>query len=300
MKVRRVVSLTTLLSFIFLALTGIMLFFSPHGRVAYWSGWRMFGLSKEQYVDLHTTLMVLFLVAGIWHTVLNWRAIVGYLKDRSKKLKLFTPGFSVALVLSGLFIVGPLVGLFPFQQFLNIGEGIKDYWEATRGSPPWGHAELSPLGRFCRRMEDFVRLEDQRPVTIDCDEALAALREAGVEVKDESQQLLEIARANSTTPQALAEIILTVARPAPPGADRRSGPGRSARFLVPYSGLGRMTLRQYAERYGADLDSALAILRDRGVDVDPDNRLRDEAQRLGTDPAGIVRWINEGAESTRR
>lgn len=298
MKVRRLVSLTVLVSFVFLSLTGIMLFFAPLGRVAYWGGWRMFGLSKEQYGYLHTTFMVLFLVAGIWHIVLNWKPILSYLKDRTKKVRVFTPEFSIALALCVLFLVGTLAGLFPFQQFLNVSDEIKDYWEATSGSPPWGHAELSPLDRFCRGMEDFERLENRRLITIDCTEAQAALREAGIEVEDLSQQLLDIARANATTPQALAEIVLSVARPRDPEADGTDLREPVGPFVVPYSGLGRLTLREYAERYGADLEMALSILRDRGIQFDPDARLRDEAERLGTDPEGIVLWLNEGARAS--
>ena len=51
MKVRRLVSFTALTSFVLLALTGIMLFLSPQGRVAYWSGWRLLGLSREQVAE---------------------------------------------------------------------------------------------------------------------------------------------------------------------------------------------------------------------------------------------------------
>lgn len=295
MKIRRLISFTVLTSFVFLALTGTMLFFSPQGRIAYWSGWRMLGLSREQYVALHTTFMILFLVVGIWHIVLNWKPIVNYLKDRKKKVRVLTPEFSVALALSGLFFVGTLAGLFPFQQFLGMGESVKGYWEATSGSPPWGHAELSPLDRFCRGMEDFERLENQRLVTIDCTEAVAALREAGIEVESQSQQLIEIAKANSTTPQALAEIIVSVAKPREPGSGVVEVSMESGPFVKPYSGLGRLTLRQYAEKYGADLELALAILAERGVDLDPDGNLRAEAERLGTDPEGIIVWLNEGA-----
>ena len=295
MKVRKLISFTVLTSFVFLALTGIMLFFSPQGRVAYWSGWRMLGLSREQYVALHTTFMVLFLVVGIWHIVLNWKPIVNYLKDRSKKVRVFTPEFSVALALSGLFFVGTLAGLFPFQQFLGMGEAVKGYWEVTSGSPPWGHAELSPLDRFCRGMEDFERLENQRLIRIDCAQAVDALRQAGFEVESESQQLIEIARANSTTPQALAEIIVSVAKPREPGSVAADAPTESGPFVKPYSGLGRLTLREYADRYEADLDLALSILAERGVDLDPDAKLRDEAERLGTDPEGIIVWLSEGA-----
>ncbi|TFH64345.1 MAG: DUF4405 domain-containing protein, partial [Gemmatimonadales bacterium] len=125
MKIRRVISLTTFFSFIFLALSGIMLFLSPQGRVAYWAGWTLFGLSKDQYTAVHTTLMVLFLVTGIWHIVLNWRPIVGYLKDRSKKIRVFTPESSLALALALAFLAGPLLRFPPFAQFLDAGADIK-------------------------------------------------------------------------------------------------------------------------------------------------------------------------------
>lgn len=299
MRIRRLVTLTVLLSFVFLSLSGIMLFFSPQGRVAYWSGWRLLGLSKEQYGYVHTTFMVLFLVAGIWHIVLNWKPIVNYLKDRTKKVKVFTPEFSVAFALCAVFLVGTLAELVPFRQFLDLSVEIKDYWEATSGSPPWAHAELSPLGRFCRGMEDFERLENQRLVTIEPTEAVAALREAGIEVEGESQQLLDIARANSTTPQALAEVILSVARPRDPERDDVAGRESAGPFVLPYSGLGRLTLREYADRYEADLEHALSILRDMGLQLDPDKRLREEADRLGTDPEGIILLLNEGSQHGR-
>ena len=118
MKIRKLISFTALVSFTFMAFTGIMLFFAPQGRIAHWSGWRIFGLTREQYSEVHTTFMVLFLTVVIWHIVLNWKPIVNYLKDRTRKLKLSTPEFSVALVLGVLFFAGTLAGLFPFHQFL--------------------------------------------------------------------------------------------------------------------------------------------------------------------------------------
>jgi hypothetical protein len=234
MKTRRIISLTTFLSFIFLALSGIMLFFSPQGRVAYWAGWTILGLSKEQYTAIHTTFMTLFLVTGIWHIVLNWKPIVGYLKDRSKKIRVFTPESSVAMGLTVLFLVGPLTGLPPFQQLLDAGEGIKAYWEGTRGSPPWGHAEESQLDAFCRRIVDFHRWEEGGMIIVDCGEAQAALEAAGMEVQGPTQRIIDMAKANGTTPQVLADVIVSVARPATPeeiagglaGRGRGRGGGR--------------------------------------------------------------------------
>jgi hypothetical protein len=229
MKIRRIISLTVLVSFLFLALSGIMLFLSPQGRVAYWAGWAMLGLSKEQWSSVHITYMVLFLVIGVWHIVLNWRPIVGYLKNRSKQIRVFTPESSVAMGLALLFFVGPLLRIPPFAQFLDASDGIKAYWESTRGSPPWGHAEESRLDAFCRRVVDFQRWEGEGPVIVDCEAAMAALEAAGLVVTGPEQRIIDIAEANRTTPQAVADIIVGVARPATPdevAAGLAGNPGR--------------------------------------------------------------------------
>ncbi len=296
MKIRRVISLTTFLSFIFLALSGLMLFLSPQGRVAYWAGWTLFGLSKDQYSAVHTTLMVLFLATGIWHIVLNWRPIVGYLKDRSKKIRIFTPESSLALALALAFLAGPLLRFPPFSQFLDAGADIKGYWESTSGSPPWGHAEESRLDAFCRRIVDFQRWEGEGTMIVNCEEAQVALGAAGMAVEGPTQRIIDIADANGTTPQAVAEIILSVARPATPEELAASpAPEEPAgRFAHPPSGLGRLTLRGYAQEYGYDLGELLGLLAGRDMEVDPDASLRDAATGLGIDPSGIIEALNAG------
>jgi len=326
MKTRRIITLTVFFSFIFLALSGLMLFLSPQGRVAYWAGWTLFGFTKDQYSAVHTTLMVLFLATGIWHIVLNWRPIVGYLKNRSKRVRVFTPESSVALGLTLLFLTGSFARFPPFGQLLTAGEDIKAYWESTRGSPPWGHAEESRLDAFCRRIVDFQRWDGEEAVIVDCEEARVALVEAGMVVEGPTQQLIDIAQANGTTPQAVADIVLSVARPATPeeiaagltggqgrgvgqgagyaaGSGPAAGPGSAAgsgsqgsagSFARPPTGLGRITLREYAQENHYDLEELLAILVSKGLEVDPDTRLREAATGLGMDPLGIIDALNSG------
>jgi len=305
MKSRRVVTLTVLLSFVVLALSGLLLFVSPQGRVAYWSRWTLLGLTKEQVAAVHTTVMVLFLAAAIWHVVLNWRPIVGYLRNRSKQIRVLTPELGVALALTGLFVVGPLAGVFPFRQYLDAGEQLKASWEVESGSPPWGHAEESTLARYCQRMEDLERSDNQRLIAIDCDAAVEALRAQGLTVESTEQRIVDIAEANGTTPQAVSTIVLGVARPLTPeeAAARiqaATATGTEARFKRPASRLGQLTLASYAEQYGYDLAEIQSILTTAGYELDPEARLRDEANRLGTDPEGIFEVLNgqrAGAES---
>jgi hypothetical protein len=76
--------------------------------------------------------------------------------------------------------------------------------------------------------------------------------------------------------------------------------GTEARFKRPASRLGQLTLASYAEQYGYDLAEIQSILTTAGYELDPEARLRDEANRLGTDPEGIFEVLNgqrAGAES---
>ncbi len=294
MKSRRIISLTVLLSFVVLALSGLLLFVSPQGRVANWAQWTVLGLTKEHIAAVHTTVMLLFLTVAIWHIVLNWRPIVGYLKNRSKQIRPMTPELGVALALTALFVVGPLAGIFPFRQYLDFGEDLKTSWEAERGAPPWGHAEESTLARFCQRMEDQRRMEGQGLVAVDCDEALQALRGQGLIVESTSEQLTDIAESNGTTPQVVSAIVMSVARKLTPeeAAARLQPTPSEGRFQRPTSGLGRLTLATYAQQNGYDLEELQAILSRAGYVLDPQARLRDEAVRLGTDPLGIFEVLN--------
>jgi hypothetical protein len=155
---------------------------------------------------------------------------------------------------------------------------------------------------------DFQRWEGEGPVIVDCEEARGALGAAGVVVEGLSQRIIDIADANGTTPQAVAEVILTVARPATPeeiaaglvggqGMGSEHGgaaEGSTGRFAYPASGLGRLTLNEYAHEYGYDLDELLSILAGKNMEVDPDTPLREAATGLGIDPSGVIDALNSG------
>jgi hypothetical protein len=62
-------------------------------------------------------------------------------------------------------------------------------------------------------MADVDRYASDRLVAIDCDQALSVLRQAGIHVDDLSQPMDDLAAANGTTPRAVSEIVMSVARP---------------------------------------------------------------------------------------
>jgi len=48
-------------------LTSIILFIVSQGRVAYWPGWRLWGLTKTDWGNIHINLGLLLLIALFLH-----------------------------------------------------------------------------------------------------------------------------------------------------------------------------------------------------------------------------------------
>jgi hypothetical protein len=125
---KKVTSLSLGFSFLIMSYTGVILYIAPHGRIAKWIDWHFLGLDKTQYQELHITSMVTFLVFGILHIYYNWKPIISYMKDSTKKISFTKKEFLIALLLNILFIVGTLTSIQPFKGFIDMGETIKEIW----------------------------------------------------------------------------------------------------------------------------------------------------------------------------
>ena len=75
MNIRRIASLTALVSFSMLAASSIVLYVAPQGRVAYWTDWRLLGLNKTDWGNIHINLNLLLLISIGLHAYYNWSPI---------------------------------------------------------------------------------------------------------------------------------------------------------------------------------------------------------------------------------
>ena len=97
------------------------------------------GLRKHDWFALHTDLGMLFLAAGIVHTILNIKPIISYLRNKQKKLRVFTLNFNLALLLTLWFVAGSLLNLAPFNAIRTFKE--------SRGARSRHHSEaVEPAG----------------------------------------------------------------------------------------------------------------------------------------------------------
>jgi len=268
MNLRKITSLTLLTSFLLLVLTSIILYIVPHGRVAYWADWRLWGLSKTQWGNLHINLGFLFLLAGLLHLYYNWNPILSYMKNQARQLSLLTPSLAVSLVLCLVAAAGTLLEIPPMSTVIAVGEGFKDRAAEKYGEPPYGHAELSPLFILAKKTDlDPVR-------------AQKALTDAGIKGVSDRVTLAELAQRNRTTPKALFALMQQAAL-------KQDAPERQTLPDTPPPGFGRRTLADVCSAYGLDLEKMLAGLKAHGIQASGRQTIKEIAADNKTDPHAL-------------
>ncbi len=273
MSLRRITSLTLLASFLLLVLTSVILYIMPQGRVAYWSDWHLWGLSKTEWGSLHLNLGVLMLLAGLLHIWYNWKPIVAYFKNRARELRLLNVNSVAALVLTLAVAVGTWLEVPPMSTIVEISDAFKDAAAEKYGEPPYGHAELSSLRMFTRKEG------------LDLEKSLALLEAAGVAVTGDRQPIVDIARTNRMTPQQVYEVI------------RPAGAAGAGAMLpdAPPPGFGRKTLAEVCEAYQLDLPDMVRALSERGISAAPNQSIREIAEKNGMAPMALFEILRESA-----
>jgi hypothetical protein len=277
MDIRKTTSLTLILSFALLVLTSLVLYVVPEGRVAYWSDWRWLGLSKTQWGDIHTNSGFLFLAAGLIHLWYNWKAIMSYLRNRARQMRIVTPAFIAALLLNLIVLGGTLLHLPPFSSILEFGRSFKEAAAVKYGEPPYGHAERSSLALFAKRTE------------LDLASVKAGLKKAGINFSSDTQTILDIAKANHITPKTVFDAMqmskanTSITTPSLPEQ--------------PFPGMGRMTLKEFCIQFGLDQERIISILVAKGIKAAPEKTFKEIAGEHGTDPHTLFALIHEAAQS---
>ncbi len=184
---RRWISLLLSFSFIILLFSGIVLYIEPHGRIAFWIDWHLFGLDKHQWDALHTVFSFLFLIFAIWHLVLNIRAL--------KKYFFYITSVFVSLIFICFVIWGTIAYKPPFSWVIDLQQQLKHSWSFS--PPPIPHAEQMSLGKVAR----LIGLEPKK--------ALEILQKQGIKVNSPKEKFGKIAKENGYSPSYLFKILQT-------------------------------------------------------------------------------------------
>ena len=261
---RSFLSVLAAVSFIGMTFTGIILFVVPPGRIANWTGWTLLALTKGQWIGLHDWFSIIFVVASAFHLYLNWKPFVSYFKSKITKVFALRAEWAAAIVVCLIAFVGTLAGVSPFSSLFAWSENIKQSWDSPQQRGPIPHAELLTLTELAGQVPGF-----------ELETMLENLKEHGIEVSSPDAVLGELAEANGLTPARLYEIALGRNGP---GAQRGGGPG---------GGFGRLTLKQYCDQIGLDVDTAIQRLKGKGFQAEPETTIRAIADSAGAEPSQV-------------
>jgi hypothetical protein len=282
MNMRKITSMTMLLSLAVLLLNSLILYVVPEGRVAYWSDWNFLGLTKGNWGEQHTTVGFLFLAAGLLHISYNWRPIIAYMKNKTRQVKVFTAPFNIALALVFVFIIGTYLQVPPMSTIIKISESFKTAAATKYGDPPYGHAELSSLKNFSEREN------------LNLKKSIELLESTGISISSEKETIKEIAKKSNRSPQQVYELIKPASNTAQPAISANGSPVFPD---TPQSGWGKKILNDVCAEYGLQIETIIEKLADRDINAGANDAIKDIATANKIDPLGIFEAIIEIAQS---
>jgi hypothetical protein len=260
------VSFYVVFSFLALAVSGIVLYVAPPGRIANWSVWQLARLSKAQWQAVHTIVALLFLVAASFHIYFNWKVLVAYVKSKLQSGIRMKRELAAASLTGAVILAVSITGVPPFGTVMSVGEDIKNSWSTTSNEPPVPHAELMTVPKL------------SETVKIPAEKALANLERQGIRVAQPTLTVRQIADDNRLTPQQVYQKI-------------QSEDAKPKVSLAEGGGWGRMNVQQVCERVGVPLDAGVARLQAAGIEAAADTAIRELATSKGRTPIDIAKII---------
>jgi len=262
--------------FLLVLVSGVVLYISPRGRVANWTGWSVLGLDKEGWASFHTAMASVFLVVALIHLCLNWRMFWGYIKKKAAwslnlKVELVAAAIGTTAVAAAALSFAP-----PFGAIVAGRSFFRDYWESHSPAAPVPHAEEFTLQRLARI------------AGVSVDQIVDALDQLGAKQATAESTLAQAAADSGTTPnrlfRQLAEQFPQLSDSAARGPRGGFGPGGMGPGfgwgggMGPGFGRGRYALGQ------SDTEDAAAQQHASG-DPCPSEPVTDDPKRQSADPA---------------
>ncbi|MCG6912271.1 MAG: DUF4405 domain-containing protein [Deltaproteobacteria bacterium] len=277
---RAFTSLCSLVSFILLCVTGIVLYLEPQGRVAYWIEWQFLSLEKDQWGNIHIYAGLLFLIAGGFHIYYNWKPLIKYVSGRIESALRYKRELAVGCTVFVWIVVSGIWSLPPLVYVTDLGGAIKDAWVTSPElEPPFGHAELVSLKTFCLKQR------------IPLDQAVLELRNAGFTVDSPRNTVAQIAASKQTSGMGVYAVIKKLeANPAAmqPG-ERWTAEKVEEAFAG--TGLGNKTIGQLIKEMKLDKIKVYQRLSAIDIEVQEGDTLRGLAEKNNTTPIVLMTSI---------
>ncbi|MBU2512599.1 DUF4405 domain-containing protein [bacterium] len=265
--------------FIVMAFTGLILFIVPAGRIAQWVNWTLFGLTKDQWTQIHVLFCIVFLIGGGFHIYFNWKPLIRYFYSKAKQGVNLGKEIIISLVISVVLIIAAIAEISPFNYVFEFSTFLKDSWIISEAyEPPIGHAELLSLKSFTKKQG------------IDLNEALSELEKANIKVAADKDSLGKIAIENKISPMAIYQIIQKLEKTEVPveGADYTP---EKVEEILEGKGVGRKNVEWLATEYKIDMTEVEKRLAKNNVTYTKEETFHDISDRYSVGPMDIAKII---------
>lgn len=253
---RAFISLLITFSFLMAVTTGIMLYITPPGRIANWTNWTFWGLTKHQWIALHICFNTLFIIASALHIWLNWKPLFSYFVGKLQNTPRLRLEWILALIICVVVYWGSLKPFAPFSFLLDINKHIKFNWAVPKEQPPIPHAELLTVEKLAKEADVEIEI------------ILKNIRSKNIEASA-SDVFGEIAERANLSPNELYGIVLGKSQPS-------CG-----------SGFGQKTLRQVCKEMNVSPQEAIHILKASGINASAEKTIRTIADENNIHPSEI-------------
>ena len=267
-------------SFLISLISGIILYFTPQGKIAHWTNWTILGLDKEMWAALHINSSLILFIIFIMHLYYNWKVLIRYIKKRAEMAFNLKYEFLIALIISIFIIVATLFNIEPFKTIIKWNDDIKQYWAGqARAQPPVPHAEDMTVNEFCKNFDiPFESFERK-------------LNLKGWEFEDANEMIKDIARRNRISPADIYRYLKPSAynnQGRGQGQVQGQGQGHGGQS----QGWGRKSLQEVCKSLNKDVDVVIKKLSKNGVEASRNELLKNIAMNNNLRPTDIVNMID--------
>jgi hypothetical protein len=277
-RFRAFTALIVLWSFVIETVSGIVLYVVPPGRIAYWTNWKLWGMTKDDWAALHTIFGYVFLIFAVVHILYNWKPILSYIKKKVRTGLKARLELTTSLVISLVVTIATLAGLPPFSTVMDIGENLRYSWQESQREPFMAHAELLSFTEFANQ----IGVSEARAQEI--------LGGRGIVVDDPEDVLKDIAARNDVSPSELYEIVLADLTPEEQEQAEKARPLPSGSTGA---GYGWKSLQELSREMQIPMEKIQDYLRSRGIEAKPEDIIRDLAEKHGLKAYQLVNELQE-------
>lgn len=118
------------------AISGIILYITPPGRIIRWTGWTLWGLNKGDWQAIHTVFSFLLLLGILGHLYFNWRVLVHFFWSKMQSAMNLKMELAVAFLIILVVFIGTLWSVPPFKTVMTFGREMKWGWARENTPPP--------------------------------------------------------------------------------------------------------------------------------------------------------------------